>query len=152
MLNSKGQVIGINVGYGDDTHSYAIPSGALKELLSQSESLELLKGWRKRNHIRAEVHHSQDVAKFAAEGYKNAIVDFDKAIELNPEHVRAYYKRVKAKYHINDYAGAIDDCTHAIKLNPEQAARAYSIRGVAKIKLGDSKLNNGDEEKARYLY
>ena len=151
MLNSKGQVIGINVGYGDDTHSYAIPSGALKELLSQSESLELLKEWRKRNHVRAEVHHSQGVAKFAAEGHKNAIVDFDKAIELNPEHVRAYYKRGKAKYHINDYVGAIDDCTHAIKLNPEHA-RAYNGRGVAKIKLGDSKLDDGDEEKARYLY
>ncbi len=151
VLNSKGQVIGINVGYGDDTHSYAIPSGALKELLSQSESLELLKEWRKRNHIRAEVHHSQGVAKSTAKDYKNAIVDFDKAIELNLEHVRAYYKRGKAKYHINDYAEAIDDCTHAIKLNPEHA-RAYSVRGVAKIKLGDSKLDNGDKEKARYLY
>ena len=93
MLNSKGQVIGITVGYGDDSNNYAIPSNALKALLVKTMPLELLAEWQKRPDIRAELRHSQGEQKSAAKDYKNAIVEFDKAIELNPEHVRAYYKQ-----------------------------------------------------------
>ncbi len=151
VLNSKGQVIGIAVGYGDGYDNYAIPSNTLPELLAQSVPLEPLAEWRKREIIRAEVYHSQGEERIAVKEYKDAIVDFDKAIALNPEHVRAYYKRGKAKYHINNYIGAIDDCTHAIKLNPEHA-RAYNGRGVAKMGLGRSELKSGDTEKALHLY
>ena len=136
VLNSKGEVIGIAVGYGDDSGNYAIPSNALKALLAQSVPLESLVEWRKREVIRAEGHHSQGEQKYAAKDYKNAIVAFGKAITLNPEHVPAYYKRARAKYYINDYAGAIDDCTHAIKLNPEHA-RAYNNRGGTKFRIED---------------
>ena len=97
------------------------------------------------------MHHSQGEEKSAAKEYKDAIVDFNKAIKLNPEHVRAYYKREKAKYHVNDYVGAIDDCTQVIQLNPEHA-RAYSGRGVAKFKLGKFEFDSGDAEKAQHLY
>ncbi len=151
VLNSKGQVIGITVGYGDDSENYAIPSNALKALLAQSGPLEPLVEWRKRETVHAEMHYSRGEQKSAAKKYKNAIVDFDKAISLNPEHVRAYYKRARTKFYINDYAGAIDDCTHAIKLNPEHA-RAYSGRGVAKSILGESKSDDGNAEKVQYLY
>ena len=151
VLNSKGQVIGITVGYGDDSDNYAIPSNILKTLLAQSGPMEPLAEWRKREVIRAEVYHSQGEEKIAVKEYKDAIVDFDIAIALNPEHIRAYYKRGKAKYHIDNYIGAIDDCTHAIKLNPEHA-RAYNGRGVAKMGLGRSKLKSGDTEKALHLY
>ncbi len=151
VLNKKGQVIGITVGYGDDSDNYAIPSNALKVLLTQAVKLKPLVEWRKREVIRAEVHHSHGEEKSVAEDYKSAIVDFDKAIALNFEHVRAYYKRAKAKFYINDYAGTIDDCTHAIKLNPEHA-RAYSGRGIAKVELSESQSNDGDAEKAQQLY
>lgn len=151
VLNSKGQVIGIAVVYGDGSDNYAIPSNTLQALLAQSVPLEPVAEWRKREVIRAEVYHSQGEEKSAVKKYKDAIVDFDKAIVLNPEHVRAYYKRGKVKYHIDNYIGAIDDCTHAIKLNPEHA-RAYNGRGVAKLGLGRSKLKSGETEKALHLY
>ena len=151
VLNSKGQVIGVAVGYGDDSDNYAIPSNRLRALLAQSVLLEPLGEWRKREVIRAEVYHSQGEEKNAVKEYKDAIVVFDKAIALNPEHVRAYYRRGKAKYHIDNYIGAIDDCTHVIKLNPEHA-RAYNGRGVAKMGLVRSKLKSGDTEKALHLY
>ncbi len=151
VLNSKGQVIGIAVGYGGDSENYAIPSNTLRALLAQSIPLEPLAEWRKREVIRAEMYHSQGEEKIAVKEYKDAIVDFDKAIALNPEHVRAYYRRGKAKYHIDNYIGAIDDCTHAIKLNPEHA-RAYNGRGVAKMGLGRSKHKSGDTERALHLY
>ncbi|MCG9129373.1 tetratricopeptide repeat protein [Candidatus Poribacteria bacterium] len=151
VLNSKGQVIGIIVGYGDDSENYAIPSNALKVLLTQSVKLKPLVEWRKREAVRAEVYHSQGEKYSTDEEYKNAIVDFDKAISLNPEHVRAYYKRARAKFYLNDYTGAIDDCTHAIKLNPEHA-KAYRGRGAAKSILGESKSDDGNVEKAQHLY
>ncbi len=151
VLNRNGEVIGIALAYGDDSGNYAIPSNALKVLLTQSVKLKPLVEWRKREVIRAEVHHSHGEEKSIAEDYKSAIVDFDKAITLNPEHVRAYYKRGKAKYHVNDHVGAMDDCTHVIQLNPEHA-RAYNGRGVAKSKLGESKLDGDDTEKAQHLY
>ena len=151
VLNSKGQVIGITVGYGDDSENYAIPSNALKVLLTQSVKLKPLVEWRKREAVRAEVYHSQGEENSADEEHKNAIVDFDKAIALNPEHVRAYYRRAEAKFYINAYAGAIDDCTHAIKLNPEHA-KAYRGRGIAKSILGESKSDDGNGEKVQRLY
>ena len=151
MLNSRGQVIGITIGYGNDSDNYAIPSNALKTLLAQSGPLEPLVEWRKRGVVRAEMHYSQGEQKSAAKKYKNAIVDFDKAITLNPEHVLAYYKRARAKFYINDYSGAIDDCTHAIKLNPEYA-RAYKGRCIIMCKLGDTESERGHTETARKLY
>ena len=134
VLNDNGQVIGTTVGYGDGSHNYVIPSNAIKVLLTKSEPLEPLTAWKKREHIRAEVHHSQGEQEYAGKKYKKAIVDFDRAIELNPEHVRAYYKRGNTKFQLEDYTAAIDDYTHAIKLNPEHA-RAYNNRGNTKFKI-----------------
>ena len=42
VLNSKGQVIGITVGYGDDSGNYAIPSNVLKALLAKTMPLDPL--------------------------------------------------------------------------------------------------------------
>ncbi len=151
VLNNKGQVIGINVGYGDDSHNYVIPSNALKALLAKTMPLEPLVEWRKWETIRAERHYSQGEQKSAAKDYKNAIAEFDKAIELNPEHVRAYYKRGRVKSNLDDYTGAIDDYTYVIKLNPEHV-RSYSSRGAAKFRLGESKSDGRDAKKARHLY
>ena len=134
VLNDNGQVIGATVGYGDGSHSYVIPSNALKALLTKSAPLESLTEWKKREHIRAEVHQSQGEQKYAAKKYKKAIVDFDRVIELNPEHVRAHYKRGNSKFKLEDYVSAIKDYTHAIKLNPKHA-RAYNNRGNTKFKL-----------------
>ncbi len=134
VLNKTGQVIGINVGYGDVSHNYVIPSNALKVLLAKTYPLEPLSEWQKRKHIRAEVNYSRGETKYFAKDYKNAIVEFDKAIELNPEHIRAFYKRGNSKFKLENYTGAIDNYTHAIKINP-QHARAYYNRGHAKFKL-----------------
>ena len=127
VLNRKGEVIGITVSYGNQVDNYAIPSDALKALLAQTAPLEPLVEWQKRRHIRVQLYYSQGAEKYFAKNYKNAIVDFDKSIEINPEHFRAYYRRGTVKYYLNDFGGAIDDCTHAIKLNPKYV-RAYKER------------------------
>ena len=151
VLNNKGQVIGINVGYGDDSHNYVIPSNALKALLAKTVPLEPLVEWRKRETIRAERHYSQGEQKSTAKDYKNAIAEFDKAIELNPEHVRAYYNRGLAKVSINDYVKAIDDYTSTIRIDSKHAL-AYFTRGRAKYYLGQSKTDNANVAEAQQLY
>ena len=151
VLNNKGQVIGVTVGYGNESHSYAIPSNALSALLTQSAPLEPLTEWKKRELIRAEVWHSQGEIKYFAKDYNSAIVDFNEAIELNPKHVRAYYKRGNAKLNLNDYAGAIDDYTHAIMIDPEDANYYYN-RSITRCKLGDIESAQGDAKNAQRLY
>ena len=151
VLNNKGQVIGITVGYGDDSHNYVIPSNALKALLAKTMPLEPLVEWRNRETIRAERHYSQGEQKSAAKDYKNAIVEFDKAIELNPEHVCAYYNRGLAKVSINDYVKAIDDYTSTIRIDSKHAL-AYFTRGRAQDYLGQSKTDNGNVAEAQQLY
>ena len=73
-------------------------------------------------------------------GAKKAILDFDKAIEINPNLKRAYVSRCYAKYLLKEYYSAISDCNIAIKILPKDVAngsRAYANRGLAKKKLGD---------------
>tara|TARA_B100001029_G_C14910549_1_gene366239 strand:- start:81 stop:584 length:504 start_codon:yes stop_codon:yes gene_type:complete len=73
-------------------------------------------------------------------GAKKAILDFDKAIEINPNLKRAYVSRCYAKYLLKEYYSAISDCNIAIKILPKDVAndsRAYANRGLAKKNLGD---------------
>ena len=50
---------------------------------------------------------------------KEAIADFDKAIELNPKDARAYYNRGVVKDELKQYKEAIADYDKAIELNPK---------------------------------
>ena len=65
------------------------------------------------------------------DSYKGAIVDYTKAIELDPEYALAYDNRGASKYYLEDYKGAIEDHTKAIELDPEYVY-AYFNRGVSK--------------------
>ena len=50
--------------------------------------------------------------------YYGAIVDWDQAIELNPEYAEAYYVRGVVKHKLGDHDGAEADRKQAIELNP----------------------------------
>ncbi|XP_040598979.1 tetratricopeptide repeat protein 6 [Mesocricetus auratus] len=61
----------------------------------------------------------------------NSILDFNRAITLNPRHYQAYLSRV-AYYGLKGrYSKAILNCNEAIRLYPE-SVRAYICRGVLK--------------------
>ncbi|XP_059135977.1 tetratricopeptide repeat protein 6 isoform X2 [Peromyscus eremicus] len=62
---------------------------------------------------------------------ENSILDFNRAITLNPKHYQAYLCRV-AYYGLKGrYSKAILNCNEAIRLYPE-SVRAYICRGVLK--------------------
>ncbi len=132
VLNNNGQVIGVIVPYG----SYAVPSSALAALLDASMPIEPLAAWQQREHVRAVASYSLGVEKSDAKDYAGAIVDFDKAIELNPEYLRAYYERGRAQFYLGDPDSAIASCTQVIKMDPDEAD-AYYGRGTIKASLGD---------------
>ena len=73
---------------------------------------------------------------FSLEGkYEEAIVYYNKAIELDPNYTDAYNGREKAKNDLGKYEEAIKDYDKAIELNPNNSS-AYNDRGFTKYYLG----------------
>ena len=74
-----------------------------------------------------------EASKTSLKQYKEAIADYDKAIELNPKDAKAYNNRGVAKRQLKQYKEAITDYDKAIKLNPKDV-KAYNNRGLRKRK------------------
>ena len=68
--------------------------------------------------------------------YRQAIENYDGAIELDPQNPVFYNNRGTTKAALGEFRGAIADLDKAIELNPQYAA-AYNNRGGAKNALGD---------------
>ena len=132
VLNSKGEIIGIHYGH-DPGNS---PVNAIKALLAGDTSTESFTQWRKRNDIRAYVYFEQGKQKYYDADAKEAINDFNQAIELTPNDAKIYKFRAKSKVKLEDYHAAIEDYNQVIKLNPDDAS-AYKGRAEAKRKLSN---------------
>ena len=50
--------------------------------------------------------------------FQEAIMNFNKAIELNPKFMEAYGNRAIARYSVKDMTGAIEDCEKVLERNP----------------------------------
>ncbi len=68
--------------------------------------------------------------------FKNAIVDFNKALQVNKNDAQAYANRGKAKDELGDLKGALADLSKAIELAPEKHGY-YIHRGNTKVKMRD---------------
>lgn len=68
--------------------------------------------------------------------FKNAIVDFNKAIQINNNDHQALANRGKAKDELGDLKSALVDLSKAIKLNPKEHDY-YVHRGNTKVKMKD---------------
>ncbi len=89
------------------------------------------------NHIQtSEEYFKSAIAKERIKDYKGALADYNKAIEINPDLVKAYNNRGNIKSDLKDYDGAISDFNKALEINPKDVF-AYSNRGLAKAKIKD---------------
>lgn len=88
--------------------------------------------------------------KKRVKNYKDALSDYNKAIDLSPSFAEAYFKRGNIKNLLGDYEGAISDYNKAIDLNPN-LAEAYHNRGLTKLNSGDEQAGNLDFLKAGML-
>ena len=79
--------------------------------------------------------------------YTGAILDFDKAIEIDPNYASTYYNRGNSKYSLKDYYGAISDYNKAIQVDSTNV-NAYNNRGISKKNLKDYSGAISDYNKA----
>lgn len=86
--------------------------------------------------------------QFDNEGkYDQAIIEFNKAIEINPKYADTFNRRGLVYSNLKKYEQAINDYTAAIQLNPKYTD-AYNNRGVVYFELDQSDKAISDYTKA----
>ncbi|MGB3651261.1 MAG: tetratricopeptide repeat protein [Rivularia sp. (in: cyanobacteria)] len=68
--------------------------------------------------------------------YEEAITNFDRAIQKNPDDAKAYVNRGNSHYNLKEYEAALTDYTHAVKLNPNEI-KAFVNRGNVRYMLAE---------------
>lgn len=68
---------------------------------------------------------------------QESMVNYNKAIKLNPKFVMAYFGRAELKDILEDYNGAIKDITKAMEIDPNTKELSYYLRAEVKMKLQD---------------
>ena len=92
--------------------------------------------------------HHEKGSLFMNQGlYWDAIEEFTKAIELNPNLTQTYLYRGHAYSQVNEYQNAIGDYNKGINLD-STIAQAYDNRGAAHHNLGQIQLAIDDYNKA----
>lgn len=82
----------------------------------------------------AEIYYNRGSNKYKLNDYEGAMLDFNKAIELNSDFTYAYVFRGLVKDSLKNFEDAILDYNKAIELDPENSS-AYYNRGIAKHDL-----------------
>ena len=134
VVNEKGEVIGVSFVTLEDGESlnFAIPSNYLKTLLIQ---LEPAKPFPQRKQlVSATTYFYIGNEKHLMKLYHEAIVAYDKAIQLQSDFAHAYVNRGLTKEKLGQYESAIIDYSDAIKIDPTLAG-AYNNRGSARRRL-----------------
>ena len=80
------------------------------------------------------VHIEKGVAHYESKEYDQAIAEYSKAIEINPNYADAYYNRGLVYDDLKEYSQAIADYSKAIEINPNYAD-AYYNRGLIHYNL-----------------
>ena len=83
----------------------------------------------------AQYFYLRGIAQAKAKQYQKAIVEYSKAIALDPKFIDAYLKRSEMRYKLGDHQGVLDDCYWVIKIKPS-FAKAYYYQGRARYSLG----------------
>ena len=84
----------------------------------------------------ASTYIDRGIAKYQKRDLEGAMVDYNHAIELDPQSAIAYINRGNIKFAKGDLNGAMADYNHAIELNPKDS-RAYNNRGLVEFRGGD---------------
>ena len=167
VLNTKGEVVGINVA-GNGAIGYAVGSNVLKGLLDRSGTVEPLAKWQKIDSIRAYLYLYQASSKFYTDDYAGAIEAIDKFFTVNPTFTginMKYENRGYAKAHLGRskfdknapevaqqyYRSAIQDLDKAISITAKNTP-AYFKRGYTRTLLGHSEFIKGHTEESQQYY
>ena len=81
---------------------------------------------------------------------EDALLNFSKAVELDPSLRDAYYGRARLYFEADDLEGAIEDLTSAIEISPKTAS-LYLTRGQVYVSSGDTANAVADLERVLAL-
>jgi len=82
------------------------------------------------------IYKHRGMAYFAQSDYEDAILDFNKALELDPKAYRVAYYRGVVRSVLKQFSGAIDDYTMSLEISPYQAFCLFR-RGQSYFHIGD---------------
>lgn len=92
-------------------------------------------------------YHLRGLTKIAQGNFEGGIVDYSKAIQLNPSHQPSYTERGLAKVAKEDFTGALKDLDRAIELKDNDEVAFYN-RGNVLVTLGDLRAADKDYSSA----
>jgi serine/threonine protein kinase len=98
----------------------------------------------------ARAYHKRGLAHVSTRNYEQAIVEYTRAIKLDPVYAEAYNNRSTAHLLMNNYGEAVSDCQRALELAPDFVA-TYVNRGIAYTGLRDYQKALADYNKALEL-
>jgi tetratricopeptide (TPR) repeat protein len=96
---------------------------------------------------RAIAYDSRGVAYWRKGDYDQAIVNYNKAIEIDPQFARAYMRRGAAYAGKGDYDPSFADSSKAIEIDPKNF-KAYSNRSLVQARRGNYDQAVADASKA----
>jgi tetratricopeptide (TPR) repeat protein len=105
---------------------------------------------KERDAVAAKGHYEYAGRCFKKDDPMAALKSLNRAIELDPKFVDAYYNRAEARIALGDLDGAIEDCNNVIRMTPD-AADAFVKRGAAKAMKQDYQGCVDDTTKALSL-
>ncbi|HOX09465.1 MAG TPA: tetratricopeptide repeat protein [Candidatus Omnitrophota bacterium] len=100
--------------------------------------------------LTAREHFNKGIVYFNKHEYDHSIIQFTKAIQMNPQFCDAFKQRGNAFLKIGDYERAIWDYDRAIELNPKYP-NLYLNRGSAYLRLDNTEKAIADYTKALEL-
>lgn len=97
-----------------------------------------------------DIYSDRGVCYLHLKNEKQALADFNTALQLQPEYGFRYSARAYAKDYFGNTEGAIEDYEMAIKLDPDDAV-AYNNLGLVQEKLGFNRKAKENFERADKL-
>lgn len=97
-----------------------------------------------------EIHYQRAMCYFHLKKKTLALLDADKAVEMQPNYSFRYASRAFMRDSFGDVMGAIQDYKEAINLDPEDAI-SYNNLGILEDKMGRRTISQGYYDKADKL-
>jgi tetratricopeptide (TPR) repeat protein len=96
------------------------------------------------------IYNNRGNTHYILGNYKQAIEDYDRAIEIKPDYTDAYYNRGNTYNILGNYKQAIEDYNRAIEIKPGYV-KAYLNRGITYARFGNNNLAVNDLKTAAKL-
>ena len=96
-------------------------------------------------------YYNLGLDEYRSRHYDQAVADYTRALQINPNYAGAYYGRGVAYRHLAKYPEAIADYTHALQINPKFAYAYYSRATVYYILLDWAHAISDDDSALKIL-